>query len=142
LYLPRLAERKDDIPLLISSFIEKYSRPFGKKVKRISPQALDILLHYNFPGNIRELENIIQRAVALAEGDLIRIEDLPSDLQKLEFNSLDGEGLLSLEEVEKQHIARVLEKTDHNKALSSKILNLPRTTLWRKMKRYDLLKGG
>jgi two-component system response regulator AtoC len=142
LYLPRLAERKDDIPLLISSFIEKYSRPFGKRVKRISPQALDILLHYNFPGNIRELENIIQRAVALAEGDLIRIEDLPSDLQKLEFNSLDGEGLLSLEEVEKQHIARVLEKTDHNKVLSSKILNLPRTTLWRKMKRYDLLKGG
>ncbi len=141
LYLPRLAERKDDIPLLISSFIEKYSRPFGKRVKSISSQALDILLHYNFPGNIRELENIIQRAVALAEGDLIRTEDLPSDLQKLEFNSLDGEGLLSLEEVEKQHIARVLEKTDHNKALSSKILNLPRTTLWRKMKRYDLLKG-
>ncbi|NCP08956.1 MAG: Fis family transcriptional regulator [Deltaproteobacteria bacterium CG23_combo_of_CG06-09_8_20_14_all_51_20] len=141
LYLPRLAERKDDIPLLISYFIEKYSRPFGKKVKRISPQALDILLHYNFPGNIRELENIVQRAVALAEGEMIRTEDLPSDLQKLEFSSLDGEGLLSLEELEKQHIARVLEKTDHNKVLSSKILNLPRTTLWRKMRKYNLLKG-
>jgi two-component system response regulator AtoC len=141
LYLPRLVERKDDIPLLISAFIEKYSRPFGKKVKRIAPQALDILTHYNYPGNIRELENIIQRAVALAEGDMIRTEDLPSDLQKLEFNTLDGEGLLSLEEVEKQHIARVLERTDYNKALSSKILNLPRTTLWRKMKKHDLLKG-
>jgi two-component system response regulator AtoC len=142
LYLPRLAERIDDIPLLISAFIEKYSRPFGKKVKRVASQALDTLMHYNFPGNIRELENIIQRAVALAEGDMIRIEDLPSDLQKLEFNTLNGEGLLSLEEVEKQHIARVLERTDYNKALSSKILNLPRTTLWRKMRKHDLLKGN
>jgi len=140
LYLPRLSERKDDIPLLVASFVEKYSRPFGKKVRGVSPQALDILVHYNFPGNVRELENIIQRAVALAEGELIRVDDLPSDLQKLEFNTFEGEGLLTLEEVEKKHIARVLEKTGHNKGLSSKILNLPRTTLWRKMKKHHLLK--
>ena len=139
LYLPRLSERKDDIPLLVSSFIEKYRRPFGKKVKRIAPQSLDILMHYNYPGNVRELENIIQRAVALAEGEVIRLEDLPSDLQKLEFNTFEGEGLLTLEEVEKQHVARVLEKTGHNKGLSSKILNVPRTTLWRKMKKFGLL---
>jgi DNA-binding NtrC family response regulator len=139
LYLPRLSERKDDIPLLVSSFIEKYNRPFGKKVERISPKALDILIHYNFPGNVRELENIIQRAIALAEGEMIRVDDLPSDLQKLEFDTLEGEGLQTLEEMEKQHIARVLKKTGHNKGLSSKILNLPRTTLWRKMKKYDLL---
>jgi two-component system response regulator AtoC len=142
LYLPRLTERKDDIPLLVSSFIEKYSRPFGKKVKRIAPQCLDILMHYNYPGNVRELENIIQRAVALAEGEVIRVEDLPSDLQKLEFNTFEGEGLLSLEEVERQHIARVLKKTGQNKGLSSKILNVPRTTLWRKMKKLGLLNDG
>jgi DNA-binding NtrC family response regulator len=139
LRLPRLRERKDDIPMLISFFIEKYSRPFEKKIRGISPHALEILMHYNFPGNVRELENIIQRSVALAESDVIRINDLPPDLQKLEFNTLEGEGLLALEELEKLHIAKVLDKTDYNKSLSSKILNLPRTTLWRKMKKYGLL---
>jgi two-component system response regulator AtoC len=139
LRLPRLHERKDDIPMLISYFIEKYRRPFEKKIRGISHHALEILMHYNFPGNVRELENIIQRSVALAESDVIRINDLPPDLQKLEFNTLEGEGLLALEEMEKLHIAKVLDKTDYNKSLSSKILNLPRTTLWRKMKKYGLL---
>jgi transcriptional regulator with PAS, ATPase and Fis domain len=67
------------------------------------------------------------------------VEDLPSDLQKLEFDTFEGEGLLTLEEVERQHVARVLEKTGQNKGLSSKILNVPRTTLWRKMKKFGLL---
>jgi transcriptional regulator with PAS, ATPase and Fis domain len=139
LRLPRLCDRKDDIPMLVSHFIEKYSRPFEKKIKGISSDALEILMHYNFPGNVRELENIIQRSVALAESQVIRIGDLPQDLQKLEFNTFEGEGLLALEEVEKHHIAKVLNKTGYNKNLSSKILNLPRTTLWRKMKKYGLL---
>ncbi|MGB2688440.1 MAG: sigma-54 dependent transcriptional regulator, partial [Desulfobacterales bacterium] len=139
LRLPRLCERKDDIPMLVSYFIEKYSRPFEKKIRGMSSDALEILMHYNFPGNVRELENIIQRSVALAESEIIRIDDLPQDLQKLEFNTFEGEGLQALEEVEKHHIAKVLDKTDYNKNLSSKILNLPRTTLWRKMKKYGLL---
>ena len=138
LSLPRLTERRDDIPLLISHFINKYSRSFGKNTKRVSPRVLDILMNYEFPGNVRELENIIQRAVALEEGETIRVKDLPSDLQRLEFKSLDGEGLLSLEELEKQHIEKVLKKTGYNKSLTSKILNLPRTTLWRKMRKYGL----
>ncbi len=140
LNLPRLAERKDDIPLLVSYFIDKYSLRFGKKNVTLSPRALDILMHYYFPGNVRELENIIQRAVALSENHHIHVKDLPSDLQKLGFDSFKGEGLLSLEEIEKQHIIRVLEKTGYNKGLTSKILNLSRTTFWRKMKKYDLLK--
>ena len=112
--------------------------PFGKKVRRISPSALDILMHYNFPGNVRELENIIQRAIALTEGEVIGEEVLPDDLQKLEISMIDGKGLLTLDEVERQHIALVLQKTGGNKNLAGKILNLPRTTLWRKIKQHNI----
>mgnify|MGYP001281129753 CR=1 FL=1 len=140
LSIPRLSQRKEDIHLLINAFVEKYSRPFGKKITGLSPQALEILLRYDYPGNVRELENIIQRAIALTEGEVIGEEGLPDDLRKLEINTIDGEGLQSLEEVERQHIAKVLQKTGDNKNLASKILNLPRTTLWRKLKQYNLLK--
>ena len=141
LQLPRLIARKADIPLLIAAFIEKYSRLFGKKVAHIAPQALEILMHYDFPGNVRELENIIQRAIALTDSDIIGEELLPDDLQNLEFNMIEGEGLATLEEIERRHIRDVLQKTGGNKNLASKILNLPRTTLWRKMKRHNLVDG-
>lgn len=139
IYLPRLTERREDIPLFVSSFIEKYNKYFGKTVEDISDQAMDILTQYNFPGNVRELENIVQRAVALTNGKILRVRDLPPDLQQLEFNLIEGEGLLDMEEIEKQHIQKVLNKTQNNKMLAAKILNLSRTTLWRKMKRYNLL---
>ncbi len=139
LQLPPLRRRREDIPLLVAHFRRKYGPPFGKEVKAVSPQAMDILTRYDYPGNVRELENIVQRAVALAEGDTIQVEDLPPDLQELEFASLEGERLPTLEEVERQHIARVLAKTGYRKGLAGKILGLPRTTLWRKMKKYGLL---
>lgn len=138
--LPKLSERRDDIPILISHFIDKFNRAFGKKIKRISTQAMGVLLSYNFPGNVRELENIIQRSVALTEGDVIEIADLPSDLQKLEFSTLEGEGLLSLEKMEKEHIEKVLNMTGFNVSLAGNILDIPRTTLWRKMKKFGMVK--
>jgi transcriptional regulator with PAS, ATPase and Fis domain len=136
--LPKLTERKDDIPLLITHFIEKFRLAFSKDTRQISPQALDILLHYHYPGNVRELENIIQRAVALAEGESIQVRDLPADLRKLAFTTFEGEDLLSLETMEKQHISKVLDITGNNRKLSSEILGIPLTTLWRRMKKYGL----
>jgi two-component system, NtrC family, response regulator AtoC len=136
--LPTLAERRDDVPLLVTHFIDQVSKSFGKKVQGIDPGALEILMHYDFPGNIRELKNIIERAVALTEAKRIQTTDLPPDLQTLELKTLQGEKLESLEEMEKQHIRKVLEKVSHNKCLAAKILDLPRTTFWRKLIKYRL----
>ncbi len=138
LRLPRLAERPEDIPLLVSHFVKLYSQTSGKSECRISDEAMSLLIQYDFPGNVRELENIIERAVVLTEGQVIEPRDLPPDLQSLQFSSYQGEKLLTMEEVERQHIIDVLKKTNYNKGLAAKILDLPRTTLWRRMKKYGL----
>jgi DNA-binding NtrC family response regulator len=137
--LPPLRARSDDIPLLIRHFLEKYSQTFGKEIEGVSSEVLEILSRYPFPGNVRELENIIERAVALTDETELSTRDLPSDLRELSISSLDPQACLSLEEKEKQYITEVLIKTNHNKSLAADILGLPRTTLWRKMKRYHLL---
>jgi two-component system response regulator AtoC len=136
--LPPLRARQDDIPLLIRGFLHKYSRAFSKEVKGVSSEVLDILFRYPFPGNVRELENIIERAVALTDETEISIHDLPSDLRELSMSSLETQTWLSLEEKEKRYIQEVLIRTNYRKSLAAEILGLPRTTLWRKMKRHGL----
>ena len=136
--LPPLRARPDDIPLLIRCFLEKYSRAFGKEVKSVSSEVLDILSRYPFPGNVRELENIIERAVALSDEPEISARDLPSDLRELSMRSIEAAPRLTLEEMERKYIQEVLIKTNYRKSLAAEILGLPRTTLWRKMKQHGL----
>ena len=136
--LPPLRARKDDIPLLTHHFLQKYSRAFCKEVNDISPEVLEVLSQYPFPGNVRELENIIERAVALTDDAEISIRDLPSDLRELSMISLDTPENVTLEEKERSYIQEVLTKTNHRKNLAAEILGLPRTTLWRKMKHFGL----
>ena len=136
--LPPLRDRRDDIPLLARHFLEKYGRAFGKAVTGLTPETLDILMRYPFPGNVRELENIIERAVALSDEADVTPRDLPSDLRELFMSSLDSRPWPSLEEKEREYIRQVLVKTNFKKGEAAEILGLPRTTLWRKMKRYGL----
>ncbi len=136
--LPPLRDRKEDIPLLINHFLIKYSKQFGKAVASVEPGVEDILNQYPFPGNVRELENIIERAVALSEGRMIAIKDLPDDLLRLSIKRIDNDDWPSLQEYEKEYIRRVLLKTDYHKGDAAQILGIPRTTLWRKIKLLSL----
>jgi len=137
--LPTLRERKEDMPLLIQHFLERYNRQFNKQVTGIDRLALKILREYPFPGNVRELENIVERAVALSERSMIKKKDLPADILELSFARTENDAYLkSLEEIEKEYIQNVLVKTDFHKGRASEILKIPRTTLWRKMKQFDL----
>jgi two-component system, NtrC family, response regulator AtoC len=142
LRVPALRERKEDIPILINYFLEKFNRAYRKNARGFAREALDLLMNYSFPGNVRELENIVSGAVALAGGELIRAEDIPADLESFEVQTLGTQELVSLEEQEKAYIARVLEATGGNRVMAARILGLPRTTLWRKIKKFGLETPG
>jgi two-component system response regulator AtoC len=137
--LPNLMERREDIPLLLGYFTTHFSQKFAKRIKGIDQPARAVLLNYSYPGNVRELQNIIERAVALAEGETLTLADLPLDLQ--EAAAAPVEGWPTLEEQEKEYIRRVLKFTRHHLGESARILAMPRTTLWRKMKKYGLAKS-
>jgi two-component system response regulator AtoC len=136
--LPSLMERPEDIPLLIQYFLNLFSHKFAKRINGIDKAARLVLRGYSYPGNVRELQNIIERAVALAERDTVTLADLPPDLQ--DFLPANNGHWNTLEEQEKDYIQKVLEHTNHQVGESARILDLPRTTLWRKMKKYGLSK--
>ena len=139
--VPSLRERKKDIPVLIEHFIDKYNRQYNKNIKGFTKQALELLIKYSFPGNIRELEHIVSSAIALGEGTWINENELPEDIDHLVIETVENRDLLPLYEEEKAHIIRVLESTNYNKVRASKILGIPRTTLWRKIKKYGIMES-
>jgi two-component system, NtrC family, response regulator AtoC len=136
--IPPLRQRPDDIPVFLHHFLSRCSQALGKEIAGLAPEVLDVLQNYPYPGNVRELENIVERAVALADERTIRLKDLPSDLQRLSVKSLEPRDWPSLEEKEREYIRRVLMETDDQKALAAQILKIPRTTLWRKLKKHGL----
>jgi len=129
--VPPLRERKSDIAILTQKFLRKYGIEFKDRLLRISPEALQILQRYNWPGNIRELENIIQRAVIMADGS-IEVKDLPDFLKyQIEFPSNE---LRPLRDMEKEYVQRVLAHTKGNKTKAAEILQIDRKTLREKLK--------
>jgi len=140
LEVPALTDRRDDIPLLAYHFLKKFADAQSKGVQKISDEVMDILMAYQFPGNVRELENIIERAVALCEGDTVQPNHLPPDLQQftLRVHRPRQREFLTLEDQEKEYISWVLRKTKGNKTKAAEILGIDRVSLWRKLKKYKL----
>jgi len=138
--VPPLRERKEDIPLLVDYFISKYSEYNNYKIKGITKEALDVLSAYSYPGNVRELENIIQRIMVMCSGEMIDAEDIPYEVQANIPQSADkGTNLSSKVEVyEKDLILKALEETKGNKAKAAEVLKINRATLMAKIKKYGI----
>jgi transcriptional regulator with PAS, ATPase and Fis domain len=137
IFVPPLRERKDDIPLLTSHFMQKFSREKGKEVTSIASEVMELFLAHSWPGNVRELENVIEHASIIAKKDKILPKDLP---QYLLQKPLPNQQLFSLKDHERDLILKALEETNWNKHQASKKLKITRSTLYGKMKRYGLTK--
>jgi DNA-binding NtrC family response regulator len=143
LHIPALSARKDDVPLLAHHFLLKHATLMGKDVSELAPDALDLLRAYDFPGNVRELENIIERGVALTTGRSIEPAHLPDDLRELSIRTFRKKAgrIPTLEEQERDYIGWVLQEAGGNQTQAAQLLGMDRVSLWRKLKRYEVEKG-
>jgi DNA-binding NtrC family response regulator len=144
--VPPLRERRSDIPLLIDYFIKKHTKNSPNKIKSISPEAKKILLEYSYPGNVRQLESAIERAVLLAEGGIIKAEDLPPEMQIPEMTASAGAVFrlppsgINFEEVEKSLILQAMERTNYNITKAAKLLGLTFRTLQYRLEKFGIKK--
>lgn len=143
--IPPLRKRTSDIPELANYFLEKFNQETGRRIRGFSPAAMQAMMTYRWPGNIRELKNVVERAVVLAQGDMLDIEDLnlstlrlPSDSGEISLNSAAYQPA-TLDEIERNHILATLQATKWNKSRTAELLGIERTTLDRKIKRYNLV---
>ncbi|HHL39566.1 MAG TPA: sigma-54-dependent Fis family transcriptional regulator [Deltaproteobacteria bacterium] len=147
--LPPLRERREDIPLLASHFLDRFSKRYNKSIRRISPDALDVLSEYGWPGNVRELENLMERIVVLArEGSEITTDDLPVEIFFKDVEDAGGSEPLDFKGAcrafERRYIVGVLKKTNWNRSEAARELKIHRNTLLMKMKELDIkrFEGG
>jgi DNA-binding NtrC family response regulator len=142
LHLPPLRERREDIPVLAHHFLRKYAQANGKAIRDFAPESLSLLEAHPWPGNVRELENAVERAVAVGASPVLLPEDLPAHLASSSLPALAvrtaASPLPSLDEMTRQHLARVLTATGGNKKRAAEILGVDRRTLYRMLERYDM----
>jgi DNA-binding NtrC family response regulator len=136
LRIPPLRKRRDDIPLFCRSFLDKFNEQFGKSVERVSEEVMRVFMSYPFPGNVRELENVMERATALCDGPQILRRHLPKRMfaSARSYFEEDGGDLPTLAAMEQRYIRRVLETVGGNKTEAARILGINRSSLWRKLK--------
>lgn len=143
--VPPLRERKEDIPVLIDFFLKKHTRNTSRLVRGLNPETNKLMLNYSWPGNVRQLESAIERAILLCEGDLITIEDLPLEVRQEARPVSDGafklppEGI-SFEDVERDLITQAMEQTDYNITKAAKLLGLTFRTLQYRLEKFGIRK--
>jgi two-component system response regulator PilR (NtrC family) len=146
IFIPPLRERSEDIPLLINNFIEKYAQMFGKEVRNISSYAMELLMNYDFPGNIRELENIIERSVAMESSNIILPENLTLSTDTaagapnfdIEITDKGIDLSAELEKIEKIIIEKTLQRTKGSKAKAAKLLNVTFNSLRYRLEKLNV----
>ena len=141
IHLPALSERKEDVPLLVNYFLKKILTRSNKSLVGFTPEAMELLKKYSYPGNVRELENIVERCAAFATEEHLHPEDLPSDIKELEIFSFhrEAEAYRSLAELERDYIHWVMEEVGRNKSQAARILGIDRVSLYRKLKKYQIV---
>lgn len=141
MHLPPLSQRKNDVPLLAYYFLRKHALRMGREVSEIAPEAMAILNDYDYPGNVRELANLIERGVALARDIELGVNELPAELAERSIHIVreHGSKLPTLMEREADYIRFVLEHCDGNRTHAAQILGIDRVSLWRKLKKYNLV---
>lgn len=139
--IPSLHERRDDIPLLVNYLVTRIAARLDKPMRGVSTRALGMLMRYKWPGNVRELENALERMIILAEQDVIDVDLLPPEIANTGDpvgKALDHLAPQSLEEIEAYFIKKTLRETGDDRGLTAEILGIDKSTLWRKVKRYQL----
>ncbi|MFH1437918.1 MAG: sigma-54 dependent transcriptional regulator [Pseudomonadota bacterium] len=140
IHIPPLRERREDIALLAGYFLARTAEKSGKTIKGFSDEAMGVLKKYSFPGNVRELESIVERAVVMARGDTIQPCDIPPDLERMEMFSFkrSDSGIKSLREIQREYIQWVLKRVGRNKTRAALLLGIDRSSLWRHLKDYEI----
>jgi DNA-binding NtrC family response regulator len=138
LSLPGLSERKEDIPLLVDHFVERFNRLTGKQVVGLSQEAITALMLHDWPGNVRELENAIEHAFVLCQGEIIHLNDLPRHFVPTD-HALNVDTCLTLREVEKRAIQEALARNSWKRVATARELGIDKNTLRRKIKRFGII---
>ncbi len=138
--MPPLRGHRADIPLIANFFLRRYARQFHREIKGFSDETMAVLQNYYFPGNVRELENIIEHAVAMARDDTISVRDLPSDFSEIGVFSFEQpeSQVMPLREMERKYIEWVLARSGRNKTQAAKLLGIDRSSLWRHLKNSEI----
>ena len=138
LFIPPLRERRDDIPPLCRYFLNKFAKELNKAVEYVSDEVISLFMSYDFPGNVRELEHIVERAVILADGKTIESRHLPGRFGKADYPSVDAsKKIMPLAEMERRYILKALEANQGNKSKTAERLGISRSALWRKLKQFN-----
>ena len=135
--LPPLRERKSDIPLLVTHFIDKFSQREDKHISSVAPEVMKILLEYSWPGNLRELENVIERAVVLTKKEIIDVRDIPSEIKNGIKGNSSGEALRSLKEMEIETVINAVNAFNGNKSKAARILGITRKAIYSRLKEFN-----